>query len=80
MKQRLIEAGLELIRHDEQAVLRLTLEMSRQVEVRDDSFEAISSVLPDRRQQLDLVALISTYNMVSRFLVALKIMPENRTD
>ena len=57
----------------EQAVLQLTLEMTRNVEVSDSTFERVRSALSDTRQIVELVGVIATYNMVSRFLVALQV-------
>jgi alkylhydroperoxidase family enzyme len=57
----------------ERAVLRLTLEMTRQVKVGDETFAAARSVLADERQLVELVGVIATYNMVSRFVVALEV-------
>ena len=59
----------------ERAVLRLTLEMTREVTVRDATFEAARAHLGERRT-VELVGAIATYNMVSRFLVALGIEVE----
>jgi alkylhydroperoxidase family enzyme len=60
----------------ERATLRLTGEMTRQVRVSDDTFELIRSELGNDRHLVELVAIIATYNMVSRFLVALGIDSE----
>jgi alkylhydroperoxidase family enzyme len=60
----------------EQAVLRLTLEMSRNVRVHDVTFERVRSALNDDRHLVELVGVIATYNMVSRFLVALEVDSE----
>ena len=57
------------------AALRLTIEMTRQVRVNDATFDAVRAALGDRGT-VELVAVIATYNMVSRFLVALDIGPE----
>jgi AhpD family alkylhydroperoxidase len=57
----------------EQAVLRLTLEMTRNVQVSDTTFERVQSALSDTRHVVELVGVIATYNMVSRFLVALQV-------
>lgn len=57
------------------AALRLSIEMTRQVAVGDESFAAVHAALGDR-QTVELVAVIATYNMVSRFLVALGVEPE----
>jgi alkylhydroperoxidase family enzyme len=60
----------------ERAVIRLTLEMTRDVQVSDSSFAAMKSALPDDRGVVELVGVIAAYNMVSRFLVALGVEPE----
>jgi len=57
----------------ERAVIRLTIEMTRNVEVRDETFAAAVKVLGSEQAMVELVATIATYNMVSRFLVALDI-------
>ncbi len=57
----------------EQAVLRLAIEMTREVKVADATFEQVRAGLSDERQVVELVGVIATYNMVSRFLVALEI-------
>jgi len=57
------------------AVLRLTIEMTRSVAVQDSTFDAVHAALGDR-PTVELVGVIATYNMVSRFLVALGISPE----
>jgi alkylhydroperoxidase family enzyme len=57
----------------ERAVLQLTLEMTRNVQVSDSTFERVQSALSDTRHIVELVGVIATYNMVSRFLVALQV-------
>jgi AhpD family alkylhydroperoxidase len=57
----------------ERAVLQLTLEMTRHVRVSDTTFDRVRAALGDDRQIVELVGVIATYNMVSRFLVALDI-------
>ncbi len=57
----------------ERAVLQLTLEMTRNVQVSDATFERVRSALNDTRHIVELVGVIATYNMVSRFLVALEV-------
>jgi alkylhydroperoxidase family enzyme len=59
----------------EQAALQLTIEMTRNVAVADATFDRVQRLLGDR-DTVELVAVIATYNMVSRFLVALGIEPE----
>lgn len=55
----------------ERAVIRLTIEMTRTVHVSDAAFLAVRAAIPDDREIVELVGVIATYNMVSRFLVAL---------
>lgn len=57
----------------ERAVLQLTLEMTRDVKVSEATFERIQWALNDTQQIVELVGVIATYNMVSRFLVALQV-------
>ena len=52
------------------AVLQLAVEMTREVEVRDDTFDGARRALGDDRHLFELVAVIAAYNMVSRILVA----------
>jgi AhpD family alkylhydroperoxidase len=59
----------------ERAVLRLTVEMTRKVSVEDATFAAVRKLLGERGT-VELVAIVATYNMVSRFLVALGIESE----
>ena len=78
---RLFEAACEdraLLSETECAVLRLTHEMTRAVRVNDATFERVRSELRDDRHIVELVAVIATYNMVSRFLVALGIESDVR--
>jgi alkylhydroperoxidase family enzyme len=58
-----------------EAALRLTVEMTRRVEVSDATFDAVHAALGDRGT-VELVGVIAAYNMVSRFLVALGVEPE----
>jgi alkylhydroperoxidase family enzyme len=64
----------------ERATIRLCIEMCHEVHVCDSSFEAAKSALPDDRQLVELIGVIATYNMVSRFLVALGVSPEIAQD
>lgn len=54
----------------EWSVLRLTDEMTRNVSVRDKTFDELKRHF-DEREVVELVATVSCYNCVSRFLVAL---------
>jgi alkylhydroperoxidase family enzyme len=55
----------------QRAVLHLTLEMTRHVEVTDATFDAAQRALGDDRHLFELIGVIAAYNMVSRILVAL---------
>jgi len=59
----------------ELATLNLAREMSRNIEVSAATRGAIRAVLPDQ-QVVEIIATIASYNMVSRFLVALDITAE----
>ncbi len=60
----------------EVAVLRLTAEMTRRIEVSDATFADVRAALADEQQVVELIGTVAAYNMVSRFLVALNIAPE----
>ena len=53
----------------ELATLRLTSEMTRNVQVKQETIDAIRKLLPDQ-QVVELIGTIAGYNMVSRFLLA----------
>jgi len=57
----------------EAAILALTVAMSRDVQVDDQTFAAAKAALADERELVEIIGVIAAYNMVSRFLVALKI-------
>jgi alkylhydroperoxidase family enzyme len=58
------------------AVIALAQAMTRDVRVDDAVFAAMQALLPDPQQQVELVGVIASYNMVSRFLVALQVPME----
>ncbi len=58
--------------HVQRMVIRLSDAMTRDIDVPDALYEEVRQRL-DAQGQIDLVATIAAYNMVSRFLVALKI-------
>jgi alkylhydroperoxidase family enzyme len=60
----------------ERAVLQLSLEMTRHVQVSDACFTRVQQALASTQQQVELVGVIAAYNMVSRFLEALRVAPE----
>lgn len=59
----------------DRAVLRMAVELTRDAAVRDSTFAAVRQLLGERGT-VELVAIVATYNMVSRFLVGLGIEPE----
>jgi len=60
----------------ERAAIRLAIEMTRQLRVSDATFTDVRAALPGERQVVELVGVIATFNMVSRFLLALGVDPE----
>jgi alkylhydroperoxidase family enzyme len=60
----------------ERAVLQLTQEMTRHVQVTDACFTRVQQALGSPQAQVELVGVIAAYNMVSRFLEALQVQPE----
>jgi alkylhydroperoxidase family enzyme len=58
------------------AVLRATLEITLEVRLSDDTHAALKETLESDRQIVELIGVVATYNMVSRFLVALGIEVE----
>jgi len=59
----------------ERAALAVAVEMTLAVKVSDASFDALARALP-ARELVEFVGTVATYNMVSRFLVALGVEPE----
>jgi len=57
------------------ATLKLTREMSLNIEVSQPTLDEIRALLPNE-QVVEIIGTIAAYNMVSRFLVALGIGPE----
>lgn len=64
-----------LFDESERATLMLAYEMTRSVTVNKETLDRLRSAMPDR-QVVELVGTIASYNMVSRFLVALGIQLE----
>jgi alkylhydroperoxidase family enzyme len=50
--------------------------MTRNVAVDDATFAKVRASLDNNQHIVELVGVIATYNMVSRFLVALEVEPE----
>ena len=56
----------------ERAALALTIEMTRNVEVAEPTLKRLRALLSDQ-QAVELIGTIAGYNMVSRFLIAMRI-------
>ena len=57
-------------------MLALAVEMTRTVEVSAATMASVRAALASDRHVVEIVGVIATYNMVSRFLVALGVEPE----
>jgi len=55
----------------------LTIQMTNNVDVDDATWQQVKTALPNPKTQAEIVAVIATYNMVSRFLIACRIEPES---
>jgi alkylhydroperoxidase family enzyme len=66
----------EIFNAAERAVIALTTQMTTSIEVDDETWQQFKSALPDPRTQVEIVGIIATYNMVSRFLIACQIESE----
>jgi alkylhydroperoxidase family enzyme len=53
------------------AVMRLTIEMTNDIRVKDDTFDRVLTAMGSSRRVVELAGIISSYNMASRFLIAL---------
>lgn len=58
---------------NDRAILKLVREMTVFVHVNDTTFAAACAALHDDQQMNELVGIVATYNMVSRYLVALQV-------
>lgn len=70
------EGDLSIFNHAERAAIQLTIEMTRNVQVKDSTFTGVMQALPSDQHVVELVGVVAAYNMVSRFLVALGVEPE----
>jgi alkylhydroperoxidase family enzyme len=70
------KADLSAFDAAERAVLGLAVEMTRNVAVSGATMASVRAAVDDDRQVVETVAVIATYNMVSRFLVALGVEQE----
>jgi alkylhydroperoxidase family enzyme len=68
--------NIELFNAAQRATIRLDVDMTREIEVSPQDFEAVKAQLPGPQEVVELIGVIAAYNMVSRFLVALGIEPE----
>ncbi len=75
LRDPLLAADSALFDLRQRAVLRLTVEMTRDVAVRDATFNGIRRYF-DECGTVELTGVIAAYNMVSRFLVALRVDAE----
>ena len=69
-------ADRALFNDDERAVVEFAVDMTRKVKVSDASFAKARAAIGGDQAIVELVGVIATYNMVSRFLVALGIESE----
>jgi len=60
----------------ERAILRLTFEMTQNVAVQQSTFEEAYRHLNDEERFIEIITIISSYNMVTRFVVALDLSPD----
>ncbi len=65
-----------LFNDEERAVLAFAVEMTRNVKVPDATFAKARAAIGGDQAIVELIGVIATYNMVSRFLVALGIESE----
>ncbi len=61
-------ASEDLFEPVERAALRVTVELTRNLRISEQAFADLRASLPQPAQQVELIAVIATYNMVSRFL------------
>src|SRR5258708_1134689 len=64
-----LRADAKLFDAQELAALQLTIEMTRDVQPKQATVDAVRKLLPDE-QVVELIGTIAGYNMVSRFLLA----------
>ena len=58
------------------AIIQLSVDMTRDIQVSDPVFQAARAQVANDRQMVELVTTIGAYNLVSRFLEAFQIDPE----
>ncbi|HEY5673349.1 MAG TPA: carboxymuconolactone decarboxylase family protein [Malonomonas sp.] len=67
---------LTLFAQSDRAILMLAREMTLSIRISDATFAAARAALDSDQQINELIGVIACYNMVSRYLVALQIEPE----
>ena len=65
----------ELFDQEEQSVLQMSLEMTRDIKVSNSTFAAALAALGSHQIMVELVGVIAGFNLGSRFLVAMQIDP-----
>jgi len=70
------DADLDMFDPTEQTVIALTRELTANGRLTDAMFEQANRYFPEPRQIVELVGVVASYNMVSRFLNAFDIEPE----
>jgi 4-carboxymuconolactone decarboxylase len=70
---RVKSSSLEGFSEIETIVLRYTDAMTRDLEVSDGLFDQLRKHFPEPKTLLELTATVASYNMVSRFLIAMRI-------
>ena len=65
-----------LFNPQENAIIQLSMEMTRTVQVNETTMTAVKNVLQNDQHLIEIIGVIATYNMVSRYLVALGVEPE----
>lgn len=68
-------ADFSMFDSTEQQVIRLTIQMTRQIQVAPEVLSELQRQLGNTKV-VELVGVIAAYNMVSRFLIALGVSPE----
>jgi alkylhydroperoxidase family enzyme len=63
----------------ERAAISLTIAMTFEIEVPDETLRTLKGFLPGNRELVELIGVIAAYNMVSRFLIATDVTPEPTT-
>lgn len=57
----------------ERLIMRLTIEMTRNIKVSDETFNALKALFPASQEIVEFIGTIAAYNMAARILVALEI-------